>query len=83
MLRSHRHRFRLMHVKDIKAATLPNHAFEMDPADVGSGTLDWKAILPAGYNVGVRYYYVEQEPPFAGPRMDAARADYRYLSRVA
>jgi sugar phosphate isomerase/epimerase len=82
LLRAHRQRFRLMHVKDIKASTLPNNAFKMDPADVGSGTLDWKAILPAGYDAGVRHYYVEQEPPFAGPRMEAARADYEYLARL-
>lgn len=82
LLRAHRHRFRLMHVKDIKASTVPNNAFRMDPADVGSGTLDWKTILRAGYDVGVRYYYIEQEPPFAGPRMDAARADYDYLARM-
>ena len=83
LLRAHGHRFQLMHVKDIRASTVPNNAFRMDPADVGSGTLDWKAILPAGYQVGVRHYYVEQEPPFTGPRMDAARADYDYLARLA
>jgi sugar phosphate isomerase/epimerase len=82
LLRTHRRRFRLMHVKDIEASTVPNHAFKMDPADVGSGTLDWKSILPAGYEAGVRHYYVEQEPPFAGPRMEAARADYEYLARL-
>jgi sugar phosphate isomerase/epimerase len=83
LLRAHRHRFRLMHIKDIEASTVPNNGFRMDPADVGAGTLDWKTILPAGYEAGVRYYYVEQEPPFAGPRMDAARADYEYLAQVA
>lgn len=83
LLRAHRQRFRLMHVKDIEASTVPNNGFRMDPADVGSGVLDWKSILAAGYEVGVRYYYVEQEPPFAGPRMDAARADYEYLAGVA
>ena len=83
LLRTHGHRFRLMHVKDLKASTVPNSAFQMDPADVGSGSLDWKRILPVGYEAGVRYYYVEQEPPFAGPRMDAARADYEYLARLA
>ncbi|HUN71790.1 MAG TPA: sugar phosphate isomerase/epimerase [Steroidobacteraceae bacterium] len=82
LLRAHRHRFRLMHVKDLTAATTPNNAFRMDPADVGAGTLDWKRILPAGYEAGVRDYYVEQEPPFAGPRIDAARADYEYLARL-
>jgi sugar phosphate isomerase/epimerase len=82
LLRSHAHRFRLMHIKDLKASTIPNTAFKMDPADVGSGALDWKAILPVGYEVGVRYYYVEQEPPFAEPRMQAARTDYEYLARL-
>jgi len=73
----------LMHVKDIKASTVPNNGFRMDPANVGSGALDWKSILSAGYGAGVRYYYVEQEPPFTGPRMDAARTDYEYLVGVA
>jgi sugar phosphate isomerase/epimerase len=82
LLRAHPHRFRLMHVKDLKASTVPNNALRMDPAVVGSGTLDWKAILPVGYEVGVRHYYVEQEPPFAEPRLEAARADYEYLARL-
>jgi sugar phosphate isomerase/epimerase len=83
LLRAHPHRFRLMHVKDLKASTIPNNAFRMDPADVGAGSLDWKAILPVAYDVGVRYYYVEQEPPFAEPRMQAARTDYDYLARLS
>ena len=82
LLRAHRRRFRLMHVKDLKASTTPNTAFRMDPADVGSGTVDWKAVLETGYEAGVRHFYVEQEPPFSEPRMEAARADYRYLARV-
>ena len=83
LLRAHPHRFRLLHVKDLKASTIPNNAFRMDPADVGAGALDWKAILPVAYEVGVRYYYVEQEPPFAEPRMQAARTDYEYLARLS
>lgn len=82
LLRAHPHRFRLMHIKDLKASTVPNAALRMDPANVGAGTLDWKAILPAAYDAGVRYYYVEQEPPFVEPRLRAARADYDYLARV-
>jgi sugar phosphate isomerase/epimerase len=82
LLRAHHGRFRLMHVKDLKASTRPNTAFRMNPANVGSGSLDWKAILRVAYGVGVRDFYVEQEPPFAGPRMDAARADYAYLAAL-
>ena len=35
-----------MHVKDLKAASKPNFMFEMDPAEIGSGVLDWKRLLP-------------------------------------
>lgn len=82
LLRAHRNRFRLMHIKDLRGSTVPNHDFRMDPADVGAGSLDWRALLPAGYEAGVRYYYVEQEPPFPASRLDAARADYEYLARL-
>jgi sugar phosphate isomerase/epimerase len=82
LLRAHRGRFRLMHVKDLKASTVPNTGFRMNPADVGAGSLDWKAILPVAYQAGVRDFYVEQEPPFTGPRMDAAQADYAYLAAL-
>ncbi|HET9107753.1 MAG TPA: sugar phosphate isomerase/epimerase [Steroidobacteraceae bacterium] len=82
LLRAHARRFRLVHIKDLKPDTVPNNAFRMDPADVGSGHLDWRRILPVAYEAGVRYYYVEQEPPFAEPRIDAARTDYDYLSRL-
>jgi sugar phosphate isomerase/epimerase len=83
LLRAHPHRFKLAHIKDLKASTVPNHALRMDPADVGAGSLDWRRILPLAYEVGVRHFYVEQEPPFAEPRMSAARADYRYLARLS
>jgi sugar phosphate isomerase/epimerase len=83
LLRAHRGRFRLMHIKDLKASTVANHAFRMDPADIGAGSLNWKAILPAGYRAGVRDFYVEQEPPFSGPRLAAARADFEYLDALA
>ncbi len=83
LLRAHRHRFRLMHVKDIKASTTPNNAFRMDPADVGSGTLDWKSILPAGYEVGVRYYSWSRSPRSPGRGWRRRRRDYEYLAGVA
>ncbi len=82
LLRAHRDRFRLMHVKDLQATTPPNYALRMNPADVGSGSLNWQRILPIAYEVGVRQYFVEQEPPFRVPRLVAARADYEFLIRL-
>lgn len=79
-LKAHKGRFGLLHIKDIKAETKPNFAMSMDPTEVGSGRLPWKALLPAAYAAGVRNFYVEQEPPFARPRIEAARMDYEFLA---
>lgn len=78
----HKGRFSLAHVKDIKADTKPNFSFQMDPAEIGSGVLDWKRLLSEAYAAGVRGFYVEQEPPFTRPRIEAAKLDYDYLAKV-
>ncbi|MDE1145832.1 MAG: sugar phosphate isomerase/epimerase [Azospirillaceae bacterium] len=82
LLKAHPGRFRLMHLKDIKASTVPNAALKMDPVEVGAGTLDWHALLPAAVAAGVRHFYVEQEPPFTRPRLDAVRDSFQYLDRL-
>ena len=71
-----------MHIKDLKATTQANIALKMDPSDVGSGKLDWKNILPAAHAAGVRNYFLEQEPPFDKPRLEAAANGYRFLSTL-
>jgi sugar phosphate isomerase/epimerase len=81
-LTRHKGRFTMMHVKDVKKATKPNFAFQMDPAEIGAGDLDWKRLLREGYAAGVRGFYVEQEPPFTRPRLEAAKIDYDYLAGV-
>lgn len=80
LLLTHGRRFQLMHVKDLHATTKPNFALRMDPAEVGSGSLEWRRILPAAFAVGVRKYYIEQEPPFMIERMAAAEKSLRFLT---
>jgi sugar phosphate isomerase/epimerase len=82
LLKRHKGRFSLMHIKDIKADTKPNFAFQMDPAEIGAGKLAWKTLLPAAYAEGVRNFYVEQEPPFTRPRIEAAKISHDYLASV-
>jgi sugar phosphate isomerase/epimerase len=79
LLKAHPTRFRQMHVKDVKASTQPNFGFQMDPTEVGSGTIDWKRLLPAAHAAGVRDFFVEQEAPFDKPRIEAARISCEYL----
>jgi sugar phosphate isomerase/epimerase len=83
LLARHKGRFSLMHVKDLRASTRPNYALQMDPTEVGAGTVDWARVLPAGYAAGVRGFYVEQEPPFALPRLESAKISHDYLARLA
>jgi sugar phosphate isomerase/epimerase len=79
ILRKHKNRFRLMHVKDIAKGTVPNFAFDQLPATVGAGTINWGEVIPAARAAGITEFLVEQEPPYSGPRIDAARTSASYL----
>jgi sugar phosphate isomerase/epimerase len=78
----HSGRFRLMHVKDIKASTTPNFDLRMDPTEVGSGRLDWTKVIPAAHKAGVREFFVEQEAPFERGRLESAAICYNFLSTL-
>jgi sugar phosphate isomerase/epimerase len=80
LLQAHAGRFRLMHIKDIKPETHPNTTLEMDPTEVGSGAIPWTRVLPEALKAGVHGFYVEQEPPFALPRLESVRKSFQYLS---
>lgn len=71
-----------LHVKDVAVGNTTNFVLAMKPAEVGSGTLDWARILPAAHAAGAKHFYVEQEPPFTMPRIEAARKSYAYLSAL-
>lgn len=75
-------RVKLLHVKDTGVGNPQGFALGMTPAEVGTGTLDWPRILPEADRAGVEHYLVEQEPPFAIPRMEAARRSFAYLASL-
>lgn len=75
-------RIRLVHIKDIKPTTRINYALEMDPAVIGEGKFDWAKILPEADKAGAKYYYVEMEPPYGIPRMEAAARSFAYLAAL-
>lgn len=75
LIRSHRDRVRLLHVKDRAAGTEPRDA----PA--GEGTLDIAAIVAAGDAAGVAWYIAEQDEP-QDPIRDIATA-HRHLASMS
>jgi sugar phosphate isomerase/epimerase len=76
-------RFSAMHVKDVKASTKPNFSLQLDPCEVGQGTIDWKSLLPKAYAANVRQFYVEQEPPYAKPPLESIAISFKYLDTLA
>jgi sugar phosphate isomerase/epimerase len=77
-------RYKMIHVKDFvrggKVSTSLSKELRPQGTELGRGHIDYKPILSAAAKIGVRYYYVEQEPPFPEmPALDAAKVDYNYL----
>jgi sugar phosphate isomerase/epimerase len=65
-------RWRLMHVKDIRKGVptgiYTGHAPGTDDVPVGTGQVDWPAVLREAKRVGVEWYFIEDESPT--PRQD-------------
>jgi sugar phosphate isomerase/epimerase len=83
LLAAHAGRFSAMHVKDVKASTRANFAFEQDPCEVGQGIIDWKMLLAKAYQANVRQFYVEQEAPFSKSRLESVAISFNYLNALA
>ena len=82
LLQSCRGRVRQLHVKDLLSETINNFALSIKSTQVGAGRLDWRAILATARAVGVKHYYVEQEPPFVIPPIESVTKSYAYLSKL-
>lgn len=82
MIERGRGRITLLHLKDVARDNVQSFDLTMKPTEVGSGAQNWPAILAAARRAGVQHYFVEQEPPFAIPRIEAAAKSYAYLAGV-
>jgi len=82
LLNRHPGRIRMLHLKEIDARTKSNFRAEQISAPAGSGTVNWVELLHAADAHGVTDYFVEQEPPFVAPPLDAMEQSIAYLRRV-
>ena len=72
LIRQYPDRWELMHIKDMKQGVVRNVHTGSAPPDetevpVGSGQIDYRAVLKAAQDVGLERYYIEDETldPFA------------------
>lgn len=77
----HPGRFPLIHVKDFLAKSPGNP--DMQGAELGHGSVDYKPIFAAAEKAGLKHYFVEQEGPFARMApIEAAKVDFEYLRSI-
>lgn len=83
LLEKYGNRFELMHVKDMKKGTptgvLTGKSDVKNDVTIGTGMMDWPAILKAAQKAGVKYYFLEDESPTSVQQIPLS---LRYLERV-
>ena len=76
-------RWHLMHLKDMRKGaergSFTGHAPLTDDVPLGTGMIDWPAVLKQAAAVGVKYYFIEDESPTV---LDALPVSIRYLQGV-
>jgi len=83
LLAKYPNRWALMHLKDLRrgAATgiHTGHAPQADDVPLGTGQVNWPAVLKQAAAVGVKHYFIEDES--AAP-LEAVPASVKYLQGV-
>lgn len=82
-LKKYPNRWKLMHVKDMKHGTETNFSGGSNVNNdvvLGTGTMDWPAILKAAKAAGVEYYFIEDESDAAAEHIPQS---LKYLEQVS
>jgi sugar phosphate isomerase/epimerase len=76
-------RWALMHLKDMRKGAargvFTGHAPKTDDVPIGTGQIDWPAVLKQAAKSGVKYYFIEDESPTVD---EALPQSIKYLETV-
>jgi sugar phosphate isomerase/epimerase len=84
MMKQWKGRVQLLHLKDKAKGTPVQYSETVPPTafkEVGSGVLDFPAILKAAPGAGVKHYFVEQDQTPGDP-LDSLRKSFEYIQSV-
>src|SRR5436190_9170057 len=83
LLQEYGKRFELMHVKDMRKGTptglLTGKSDVANDVALGTGIMDWPAILKAAKKAGVKWYFIEDESPTS---VEQIPQSLRFLEQV-
>jgi len=73
LLEKYKGRWELMHLKDLKkgvaTGSLSGKTDVANDVVLGTGQMDWKAILATAKKVGIKHYFIEDEAPTAAEQI--------------
>jgi len=84
MLKKYGSRIQLLHLKDRQAGFPTTQMLSPDAehiTEVGSGTIDWKAVITTAEQTGVKHYFVERDNG-STPAFESLRLSYQYLYKL-
>ena len=73
-------RFELSHIKDRSQSPINKNNFES--VDLGTGSIDFKQLIPQAKKLGLQYLFMEQEFYPGGSPMHAAATGAAYLKKI-
>jgi len=73
-------RFELSHIKDRSQSPINKDNFES--VDLGTGSIDFRQLLPQAKKLGLQYLFMEQEFYPGGSPMNAAATGATYLKKI-
>ena len=83
LLQKYGRRFELMHVKDMKKGTptglLTGQSDVTNDVALGTGMMDWPAILRTAKKAGVKWYFIEDEAPTSAVQIPQS---LRFLEQI-
>lgn len=84
MMKKYKDRLQMLHLKDRKPGFPTSQTLNPTAehfTEVGSGTINWKAILAQAQAQGIEHYFVERDSGDKSP-IDSIRVSYQYLNGI-
>jgi len=72
-------RFHSLHIKDLKAQGIPNFNMKMISAIIGTGIIDWKAVLAAAHKAKIERAFLEIEEPYDPSALEMVKQSFDFM----
>jgi sugar phosphate isomerase/epimerase len=72
-------RYHSLHIKDLKKDGIPNFNMKMISAVIGTGIIDWKAVLAAAHKTKVERAFLEIEEPYDPSALEMVKQSFNFL----